>query len=150
MYITRLFILITLVISLSGCGYNLPTGYVKVDPPYDVKFRAVSAEGSAFMLRTEINPENGDLTFWDKIVKNKMTEIRGYKLTDHQEIKHKSGLGGIEMKFDYNLDGLDYLYLITLFVKNKQVYVFESAGEKDKITADMPAIKKAVTTWPMM
>ena len=29
MYITRLLILITLVISLSGCGYNLPTGYVK-------------------------------------------------------------------------------------------------------------------------
>ncbi|MHC4444279.1 MAG: hypothetical protein ACYTF1_12755 [Planctomycetota bacterium] len=150
MYISKRFILVALAVLTTGCAYNLPAGYVKVDPPYDVKFRAVSAEGSALSLRTETNPENGDLAFWDKVIKNRMTEVRGYKIVDHQQTKHKSGLAGIEMTFDYNRDGIDYLYTITLYVKNRRVHVFESAGEKNKISGDLAEIRKAVNTWPLM
>lgn len=150
MYISKRLTLIALAISVTGCAYNLPKGYVKVDSPYDVTFRAISAEGSAFSLRTEANPENGDLAFWDKVIQNRMTQILGYKIANHQDIKHKSGLAGIEMTFEYNRDGINYLYMITLFVKNRNVHVFESAGEKDKITDELPEIRKAVDTWPLM
>lgn len=139
-----------LIASFAGCsGYRLPVGYVKVDPPYDVRFRAVSADGSALTYRTEPNPENGDLVFWEKAVTNRLVEVRGYQLTDRQDVTNQSGASGVEMTFDYTQTGLDYVYLVALFVRGDRVHVFEAAGRRDTFTTDLPEIRKAIADWPL-
>ncbi|HOL24823.1 MAG TPA: hypothetical protein PK235_00905 [Phycisphaerae bacterium] len=137
-------------ICLYGCtGYRLPAGYVKVEPTYDVQFRAVSAEGSALTYRIEENPENGNLAFWEKAATNRLVEVRGYQLTDRQEVRNEHGTPGVEMTFDYSQIGIDYVYLLTMFVRGDRVHVFEAAGPRETFTPDLPAIRKAIAEWPL-
>ncbi len=139
----------TLIALAGGCQYALPPGYVKVDPSWNTRFRAVSAEGSAITLRNESNPENGDLTFWKKAVKNQLLDVRGYKLVNHREISHAGQTPGVEMTFDYTKDGIDYTYMVMLLVKGRRVHCIEAAGVKDQIAPELPAIKDAVAKWPL-
>ncbi len=132
-----------------GCQYPLPPGYVKVDPPWDVDFRAVSAEGSALTVRTEENPENGDLAFWEKAVRTRLVDVRGYKLAERKDVTHKGGTSGVEMTFDYVADGTDYSYLLTMFVKGDRVHLLEAAGVKEQIEPDLAAIRKSIHDWPL-
>jgi len=132
-----------------GCLYRLPPGYVKVEPPFGVEFRAVSADGSALTLRSEKNPENGDLAFWEKAVKARLVDVRGYRLTTRSEATLGRGTRVVEMAFDYNRDGIDYLYLLTMCIRGDRVHIFEAAGEKGKIAPDLPVIKQAIHDWPM-
>lgn len=149
MHSLRWILVIALLVMAGGCQYALPPGYVKVEPGWDVRFRAVSAEGSAITLRSESNPENGDLPFWEKAIKNQLVDIRGYALVDRRDINRSGQTTGVEMTFDYNKDGIDYTYLVMLLVKSRQVHCIEVAGVKDQIAPELPAIKDAVGKWPL-
>jgi hypothetical protein len=139
-----------LALLAAGCsGYRLPAGYVKVDPPWDARFKAVSAEGSALIYRTEENPENGNLAFWEKAVTNRLVDVGGYQRTDRQEIRNKSGVPGVELTFEHAQVGVDYLYVLALYVRGGRVHVLEAAGPKDKFTPDLPDIRKAIIDWPL-
>jgi hypothetical protein len=139
-----------LILSAAGCsGYRLPAGYVKVDPPWDAQFKAVSAEGSALVYRTEENPENGNLAFWEKAVTNRLVDVGGYQRTDRQEIRNQNGVPGVELTFNRAQVGADYVYVLALYVRGNRVHVLEAAGPKDKFTADLPEIRKAILDWPL-
>ncbi len=138
-----------LVTLTAGCSHRLPAGYVKVDPPWDARFKAVSAEGSALTYRVESNPENGNLAFWEKATTNRLVEIGGYRRTDRQEIRNQNGAAGVQMTFDYAQVGVDYIYVLALYVRGDRVHVIEAAGPKDKFSADLPEIRKAITDWPL-
>lgn len=142
--------LATLLIgTVCGCQYSLPPGFVKVDPTWDTRVRAVSAEGAAITLRAETNPENGDLAFWEKSILARLVEFRGYKLADRKEIEHGDETPGVQMSFDYHRDGIDYTYVITVLVKGRTVYCIEVAGEKKQIAPQLTAISDAVRKWPL-
>lgn len=132
---------------LAGCAGTIPQGYVKVDD-HEYRFRAVSADGSAMGLRIEENPENGDLTFWDKAIQRQMVEIKGYRLAARREIKSRSGRDGVEFMFEYRRDGADFTYLVSLFVQGREIRIFEAAGVRDKLATDLPEIRKSIQTWP--
>lgn len=133
---------------LTGCAGKLPAGYVKARADYGLDLRAVSAEGSALTLRTEENPENGDLVFWEKAVHTRLTEVRGYQAVRRTEIRNGS-TSGIELTYDYTRAGVDYGYLVAILVRGSRVYVFEAAGPKPGFTADGPELRKAITAWPL-
>ena len=134
----------------AGCtGYRLPAGYVKVEPPWDARFKAVSADGSALTYRTEENPKNGNLAFWEKAVTNRLVEVGGYQRTDRQDIHNKNGLAGVQMTFSYAQVGVDYVYVLGLYVRGDRLHVLEAAGPKDKFAADLPEIHKAIIEWPL-
>jgi hypothetical protein len=150
MSITKYVVVGLLALFAAGCsGYRLPAGYVKVDPPFDARFKAVSAEGSALIYRTEENPENGNLTFWEKAVTNRLVDVGGYQRTDRQDIHNKNGTPGVELTFTHAQVGVDYLYVLALYVRGNRVHVLEAAGPKDKFAADQPAIHKAFLEWPL-
>jgi hypothetical protein len=150
MSIAKYAVVVLLILLAAGCsGYRLPAGYVKVDPPYDARFKAVSAEGSALIYRTEENPENGNLTFWEKAVTNRLVDVGGYQRTDRQDIHNQNGTPGVELTFAHAQVGVDYLYVLALYVRGNRVHVLEAAGPKDKFTADLPAIHKAFLEWPL-
>ena len=141
--------LAVLVIGLvAGCQYPMPPGFVKVDPTWDTRVRAVSAEGATITLRAETNPENGDLAFWEKAIMARLVEFRGYKLAERKEIKHGE-TPGVQLTFDYHRDGIDYAYVITVVVKGRKVYCIEVAGDKKQIAPQLAAIADAVRKWPL-
>jgi len=133
---------------VAGCQFALPTGYVKVEPGYEYRFRAVSADGSAIALRTEENPENGDQAFWEKAVKSRLVDVRGYKLADRKEASCRA-IKGVEMTFDYERKGVPYCYVVMLFVDGRRVHSIEIAGLKQKIEPELPAIKEAIGKWSL-
>jgi hypothetical protein len=134
---------------LSGCRYPLPAGFVRVDPPYDMELRAVSADGAAITLRRNDNPENGDLAFWEKAIMARLVDYRGYKLAERRDILYGDKLPGVELNFDYQRDGIDYVYSISILVKGSAVYCIEVAGEKKQIAAQLPAIRNTIHKWPL-
>ncbi|HPD28530.1 MAG TPA: hypothetical protein PLL20_00935 [Phycisphaerae bacterium] len=138
-----------LIGTVCGCRYSLPPGFVKVDPIWDTRVRAVSAEGAAITLRVETNPENGDLAFWEKAIMTRLVEFRGYRLADRREIKHGDETPGVQMTFDYQRDGIDYTYVVNVMVKGRKVYCIEIAGEKTDIAPQLTAISDAVRKWPL-
>ena len=149
MRIMRYALAVLLIGMASGCQYSLPPGFVKVEPTSDTRVRAVSADGAAITLRAESNPENGDLAFWEKSILARLVDFRGYKLADRKEIKHGNGTPGVQMTFDYQRDGIDYTYVITVLVKGRTVYCIEVAGDKKQIAPQLTAIADAVRKWPL-
>ena len=138
-----------LITILAGCTPPPPKGYVRVDPSYGYAYRAVSAEGSALTMRTEANPENGDLAFWEKVVTARLTDVRGYTLKDRREVT-AGNVKGLELSFEYTREGTVYLYTLTVFVSGREVHVFEAAGEREKLTAALPALRQTIADWPTM
>lgn len=135
-------------LALAGCRADLPKGYVRVEESGDARMRAVSADECVLTLRSEKNPDGGDLVFWEKTIVSRLTDIRGYKLANRMEV-HNGATSGAELIFDYARDGLDYTYVLGLFVKNGQVHVFEAAGEKEKIAKDLAGLTKTMQDWPL-
>ncbi len=144
----RYSIAVLLIGLVCGCQYPMPPGFVKVDPTSDTSVRAVSAEGAAITLRAETNPENGDLAFWEKSILARLVEYRGYKLVDRKEIKHGE-TPGVQLTFDYQRDGIDYAYVITVVVKGRKVYCIEVAGEKKQLAPQLSTIADTVRKWPL-
>ncbi|MBN1489391.1 MAG: hypothetical protein JXA69_05685 [Phycisphaerae bacterium] len=140
----------SLALICAGCAHTLPAGYVKVDPGHAYRFRAVNADGAAFTLRTEENPENGDLVFWGKAIKRNLVDIKGYKLADERDVALRSAADAREMTFDYKRAGKEYTYLLTLVVSGRRVHIFEAAGEKERVAADLPEIRKVIAEWPAL
>jgi hypothetical protein len=133
---------------LAGCQYAMPAGYVKVEAGPEYRFRAMSADASAITLRTEGNPENGDLAFWEKAARTRLTDVRGYRLADRKETSC-GRLKGVQMSFDYEKAGVGYAYVVLLFVDGRKVHCIEIAGVKDKIAPQLVAIREAVGKWSL-
>jgi hypothetical protein len=146
---TLTFTTVLLISMLCGCQHPLPAGFVKVDPGWETQFRAVSADGAAITHRSEANPENGDLAFWEKAVQMRLVEYRGYKVAQRREITHGDGTPGVELTFDYERDGTSYTYLLRILVKGRRVHCIEAAGEKNALANQLPAIEKAIAGWPL-
>jgi hypothetical protein len=127
-----------------------PAGYVRLDPVLGYDYRAVSADGAVISVRTVDNPRDATLEFWNKAISNELVEARGYKLNAKQDVKSERGTAGTEMTLRTQVEGIDYVYLLTVFVKSRQVIVFEAAGPASTIEPDLPAIRNAVRASPRL
>ena len=132
----------------AGCQYRLPPGYVEVEPSYHSNFRAVSAEGCALTLRTEDNPKNGDLGFWEKAIQSRLVGVGGYQQVSRQEVMNDK-TPGVEILYDYLRPDAAFNYMLTVFVKGGRVYVIEAAGTRERMAQDLPNIREAIQTWPL-
>ncbi len=131
--------------ALFGCdAMPTPKGFVRVDPPQSYTYRAVSADGAVLSVRTEENPRDGTLEFWSRAIGNELIDARGYKLDARRDVKSLGGTPGVEMLMKSQLQGVDYLYLLTVFVKSERVIVFEAAGPVSTLESDVDAIREAV------
>ena len=133
---------------LAGCTGQLPQGYVRVEDHSGARFRAVSADECVLTLHRERNPKGGDLAFWEKTITQRLTTVRGYALANRMEVDNNS-TRGLRMVFDCHRDGIEYTYLLGLFVKGDAVHVFEAAGQKDRMQKDMAEIVKTIQRWPL-
>lgn len=123
---TKLFVLALAL--LAGCNSfeaTAPEGFAayKGNKP----FRAVSADGVVYRVRTEPETSDATLDFWKEALKKRMLDA-GYTFLRESEVKASSQPGYVlELTAPYG--ERDYTYLVAVFKSGKHVVLVESSGE---------------------
>jgi hypothetical protein len=136
---TRPFLLALLACAALGCGRPFtpatPPGFVDLgDDRYpDDEYRATTADGLVLGIRAQKNEPEGDLGFWAKVVENRMREAGGYALLEKRDVKCRSGLAGVQLRFGHDEGRTPHLYYLTVFVDEDHVYLLEAGGTKDQV-----------------
>lgn len=136
-----------LILLFSGCTEKK----VEVDYPYPDGFavynrynRAISSDGVMYRIRKQVNQPFAKLKFWSEALKKRMVDT-GYTFIKERDIKSGKKNGYlIELTAPYGED--DYTYLITIFLKDKEILIVEASGEvllfKKQRKKILAAIKK--------
>ncbi len=136
--------------ALGGCEptMHFPTDFVEVDKydlgPYDQ--RAVSADGVVMALRSETNPKNASLDFWVTAIRNELIDRRGYALAKEKPIEGADGRKGNLMTFTAERSGVDFTYMVAVYVTVKTVLIAETGGKHKTVAPRMPAFRKAFSS----
>ncbi|HUU58558.1 MAG TPA: hypothetical protein VMZ50_03355 [Phycisphaerae bacterium] len=134
----------------AGCvpAMELPGSFIEVSEAdrgmYDL--RAVSADGAVLAVRRQDNPQKGTLEFWTEAVKNELTTGPGYKLLKTEPVTSTSGVPGQLLTFAAEKRGVDYTYLVGLYVGSRGILVAEAGGKAEAVKARLDEIKKAMLT----
>ncbi len=138
------------VLGAGGCQpkLDLPDGFVEVpdraDGLYDL--RAVSADGVALAVRTHSNPDGGTLEFWAEAVRNELTTARGYQLLTDEPVESAAGEAGRLMTLSARRGGVEFTYLVAVYVPGRKVSVVEAGGRADAVKGRLGALKNAMLT----
>lgn len=135
--------------ALGGCEPKIqfPTGFVEVEKydlgPYDQ--RAVSADGVVMALRSETNPKNASLDFWVKAIRDELVERRGYPLSKEESIEADDGRRGKLMTFTALRSGVEFTYMVAVYVTVKKVLIAEAGGKSETVAPKAADFRKAFT-----
>lgn len=135
---------------LAGCQpqgkLDIPDSFVQL-PAYQARpyqTRAVSADGVVLALRTEPNPRNGTLAFWSKAITEKMTTAKGYKLVGSEEVTGSAGQKGRKLHLTRVIKGVDYTYLMAIYVTGQQVEIVEAGGKSEHVQPLMQQLDQSL------
>jgi hypothetical protein len=134
---------------LGGCATHtmtLPATFVPVEKAYQGGYvvRGVSADGVVLGLTRELNPEHGTLEFWTEAVGNRLAVGRNYKPAGSEAVKSDAGLVGRLMTFEDQQQGVNYLYMVAVFVQGGDILVTEAGGKADVVRPRAAEIRKAL------
>ena len=136
---------------LFGCaGGRKKTEAVKVATPEGFardkagarETRFLSPEGVMVSVRALPNKPEADLAFWKTALKTRMSQA-GYRVLGDSAVS----IGGAEgslLRLAAPLGRTDYLYLVGLTVRGKEIRVAETAGEASLVLAREQAVLKAL------
>lgn len=135
--------------AVSGCGLPytpaVPPGFVELEDRYSGdEHRATTAEGVVLGTRAFENEPKGDLGFWAKVIENRMRETGGYAMLEKKDVKCRSGLAGVQMRFGHDEGRTPHLYYLTLFVDDDYVYLLEAGGTKVEVERQQAQIDWSV------
>ncbi len=140
---TRKALLALLPLLLLGCASfraPAPDGFA----PYanERTFRAVSADGVVYRVKTLKNDPKADLAFWQEAVKTRM-EKAGYKIVSDSTLKLQ-GSEATLLELAAPFGDRDYSYLIALAISGKKILLVESAGDMRDFAPRKAAVLQAV------
>ena len=140
-------ILLTVAAS-AGCQHqlDLPQGFVKADPGWEYDIRGVSADGVVIGLRSETNPDEGNLAFWSQAIKTELTQRRGYVLLTTDDVSSATGEAGELMMFSAKKGAGEWAYMVAVFVPGRAVLVGEAGGPAKVFQSRQEAIKHSLLT----
>ncbi|WP_437572055.1 serine/threonine protein kinase [Sorangium sp. So ce542] len=121
-----------------GCGRPFvpatPPGFVDLGDRYgDDEYRATTAEGLVLGVRAFENDPEGDLAFWSRVVEKRLREGGGYALLGKADVKSRSGLPGVQLRFGHDEGKEAHLYYLTVFVDDDHVFLHEAGGKKELV-----------------
>lgn len=132
------------VIILSGChAYKAPAGYVSIEDKGIYDFRAVSAEGCYYAIRSAKNQGKASLDFWVKASTNELTEGKGYRLLADEQETTDAGKPMRMLQLSTTKVGQELLYLVALTVSSAKIGIVEAGGPMEQLQKDLPAVMKA-------
>lgn len=125
-----------------------PADFGTYDNPKMLK--AVSADRVVYQVKHLENKPFADQGFWQVALKERLTKT-GYVVTSEGAIE-SAGKPGYYVETTAPRGTTDYMYLVALFVQDKQLIVVESAGElaayKARRDTIFAAIKAGNVTGP--
>lgn len=132
-----------------GCGRPFvpatPSGFVDLEDRYGSnEYRATTAEGLVLGVRAYENDPKGDLVFWSRVIENKMRETGGYAKLGKSNVKARSGLPGVQLRFGHDEGKTPHLYQLTVFVDDDYVYLLEAGGTKAEVERQQAQIDWSV------
>ncbi len=137
----------------TGARVNTPTGFATLESNDDYTFRAASAEGIVLAVRAERNRPEGNLTFWSRVVDERM-QARGYTPDgDPRPIQSADGLAGTQYRYRVTHQGRAHRYWVAVFVKpggflrRSRVYVVEAGGDQEIFDAQAAAVERAMASF---
>lgn len=123
---------------LVGCGRPYapatPDGFIDLSERYENndndEYRAATADGVVLRVRAYDNEPKADLTLAVRVLENSMRDGRGYALVGKREITVRDGTKGVALEFGHDEPSGSHIYIITLVVTEKRVFVLEAGGKK--------------------
>jgi len=119
--------LLAALLALAACrGFDAdpPEGFAAFDDWS--QFRAVSADGVMYIVRTEDNDPEAKLEFWKEALKNRMKDA-GYSFVAEENIKGTSP--GYLLELAAPVGEQDYSYMVAIFVRGSDIIIAEASGE---------------------
>jgi hypothetical protein len=140
---------LTCAAALLGCGRPFvpatPPGFVDLGDRYgNREYRATTADGVVVGVRAFDNDPRGDLAFWSQIIEKRLRESGGYALLGKSDVKCRSGLPGVQLRFGHDEGKQSHLYLLAIFVDEDHVFLVEAGGAKPDVERHHPQIDWAV------
>jgi hypothetical protein len=134
--------------ALAGCRPFVaatPPGFVDLGDRYGSnEYRATTADGVVIGIRAFDNDPKGEMPFWSRALERRMREMAGYALLEQHEVKNRTGLTGLEMRFGHDEGKDPYVYTVALFVTDKKVFVIEAGGLKAEVVKQEAQIAWAI------
>ena len=125
------------VTSLAGCGRPFqvytPPGFIELEnqaPTYS--YRATTPEGVVVGIQViDLEGDNsGNLEFWTRALTLQMRDVSGYALLETRDVKSRDGTPGKQLRFGHDEDSKPFAYRLSVYVKDKHLFLFESGGAK--------------------
>ncbi len=142
--VRRLLGVLVAAAALCGCRAfhaETPEGFAAFDDWS--RFRAVSADGVMYRVRSEDNDPKAGLPFWREALKKRMLDA-GYIFVSDGELKAASEPGYL-LELAAPVGQEDYTYLVAFFVKGSRLVVVEASGEVTKFRPRRAAILAAMS-----
>lgn len=110
-----------------------PPGFIELEnqaPSYE--YRATTPEGVVVGLQViDLEGDNsGNLEFWTRALTLQTRDVSGYALLETRDVKSRDGTPGKELRFGHDEDSKPFLYRLTVYLKDKHLFLFESGGSK--------------------
>lgn len=121
-------------LALSACGNafqaSTPPGFVELADQEEYAYRATNADGLVVAVREIEHDPKGELSFWTKAIEKQLRERAGYALIGTRDVKAKTGESGKQLRFGHDQGKTPYLYTVTVFVTDDNLFVIEAGGTK--------------------
>ena len=133
--LTRVALTALLAVIPMACGPGFktetPTGFVALkdqEPRYD--YRATTPDGLVMAVRVIDNDPSGDDAFWTGAIELRLRALGGYALLEKRAVTCKTGQSGTQLRFGHDEGTNPHLYVVTLFVTSKRLFVLEAGGAR--------------------
>ena len=140
-------VLVISALLLAGCkpGVKTPKDFAQLKKPGGVfKYRAISSDEVTIAFKKRKNEPKGDISFWAKVMKDKVPLVYGYVFVKDQEVRTGNGVKGKILEFQVDQQEGKYVYMVGVFIKFKKLWIFEAGGKQESFDAHRKDIIAAV------
>ena len=109
-------------------------------------YRAIAADGVRIRVRLVKNESKGSAAMWRTAALRHLKK-NGYRETAQKEIKTVSGAEASHSEYASHYFGREFIYTLTLLVKEKHIAVIETAGETKYYEAHRESLMKAIKSF---
>ncbi|MEZ0310959.1 MAG: hypothetical protein ACAI38_04260 [Myxococcota bacterium] len=129
-----------LVVACDSFKAKAPEGFAVYEG--NRPFRAMSADGVVYRVRTVNDSTDATLAFWQEALKKRMLDA-GYVFLREGEAK-SSGQTGYVLEVTAPYGVRDYTYLMAVFKRDKHLVLVESSGEVATFEKRRPQVLEAI------
>jgi hypothetical protein len=98
-------------------------------------------------VRALKNDPKGDMGFWQQALENRMRAMGGYSLLETRDVACKGGLKGKQLRFGHDEGTEPHVYVLTLFLTDKTLFLLEAGGARKKVEDKAQAIEWSIANF---